>query len=35
MINDMAHQPPDITPLILFGLVFAFWSYEQIKRRKK
>ena len=31
----MIENPADITPLILFGLVFAFWGYEQIKRRKK
>ena len=28
-------MPIDITPLILFGLVFAFWGYEEIKRRLK
>jgi len=25
----------DITPLVPFAIVFAFWGFEQIKRRLK
>ncbi len=42
MINDMAHQPPDITPLILFGIlaIACVWSNfcekkTNVKRNQK
>ena len=35
MIDIAPVVPNDITPLVPFAIVFAFWGFEQIKRRLK